>query len=523
MFISIDQNSNSLWDVLPKIEALHAHNRELLHYVEDIDVAFTRVGSTYCAPKLTLEQYYPNGNLDWGASLFYMDFLGKVPLNLANLSPYTGKKISTTAKALGLTLQNLYNKFSVADNYQLTGTSYVASHPEKHRLLGDLSTELKKPFIQELLTLAEADILERFIDKPSQSRTKCWFKKERDLLDQLWHKANDLASFYQAWIKAHLPEAKLELTSELFSEKQMAQLNFDLLKKIIKNYPLFQEIYNQSIEESGVELSPLSGGSLPFFAAYKINGQQVRSGLQLRDGKIMIADQTFDQNVRFEEFFEKIEVLVGKALLLIITVRDFSIGHPLVLPEMGSLYTPAAVSLAAKMKTHHFIDHLPYSIFRLQFNFIDQLKNSDSLISLPNHLQHKLGRQLTAKALAIQLPIAMNEAQMTLNSLKNPIERERCFSAWTPNLSQSIDRLKETKEICGKNPERRHECPNLWKEIKKYEQEKEFICFQRIIDLVQTTEMTYWNSRGALKPWSIAAGGESFYQQLLKSSTIREE
>ena len=162
MFISIDQNSNSLWDVLPKIEAFQAHHFALCHYVEDIDVAFTRVGSKDCPPQLTLEQYYPNGNLDWGASLFYMDFLGKVPLNLAKLSPYTGKKIATTAKALDCSLSELYEEFSVADNYQLTGSSYVHAHPEKHRLLGDLSTQQKKPFIQNLLDLAEEDILERF-------------------------------------------------------------------------------------------------------------------------------------------------------------------------------------------------------------------------------------------------------------------------------------------------------------------------------------------------------------------------
>ena len=523
MFISIDQNTNSLWDVLPKIEALHAHNKELLHYVEDIDVAFTRVGSKKSSPQLTLEQYYPNGSLDWGASLFYMDFLGKVPLNLANLSPYTGKKTATTAKALGLTLDELYAQFSVADNYQLTGSSYVAAHPEKHRVLGDLSTALKKPFIKQLLNLAEQDTLERFIDKDSQSRTKLWFTKERQTLDQLWHKASDLATFYQAWIKAHLPAAKLELTSELFSEDQMARLNFDLLKKIIKNYPLFQKIYNQSIEESGVELSPLCEGSLPFFASYKVNGQHVRSGLKLINNQIKIADQYFDIETTFDAFFGKIDILVGKALLLIITVRDFNIGHPLILPELGSLYTPAAVILANKLIKHQFIDQKPHAIFRLQFNFIDQLKNSKSVISMPRHLQHQLGTELAASELAKKLPTAMIKSQLILEQLTNPAMRENLFSAWTEELTQTIKQLKQTKAICGQDPDRRHQCSTLWIEIKKWEQEKERICFQRIVDLVQTTEMNYWNSRGALKPWSIAAGGEEFYHHLLKNSKLREE
>lgn len=523
MFISIDQNSNSLWDVLPKIEALHVHGKELLHYVEDIDVAFTRVGSNHSEPELSLEQYYPNGSLDWGASLFYMDFLGRLPLNLTNLFPYTGKKTATTAKAMGISLEELYAKFSVADNYQLTGTSYVESHPEKHRLLGDLSTAKKKPFIQQLLNLAEADILERFVDSDSQNRTKLWFKNEHQRLDQLWDKNTDLASFYQNWLKAHLPKAKLELTSKLFSEQKMARLNFDLLKNIIENYPLFQEIYNRSIAASGVELSPLSDGNLPFFATYKVNGQQVRSGLKLVGDKLKIADQVFDKEINFESFFKTIDVLVGKALILIITVRDFDIGNPLVLPELGSLYTPAAVILAQEMKTHAFINQLPHGIFRLQFNFIDQLKHSKSVISIPTHLQYGLGEKLSAEDLSKKLPLAITQAHSVLEELKNPELRENHFTTWTEKLSQQIQQLKETKAICGQDPNRRKECPALWQEIKKQEQEKEYICYQRIVDLVQTTEMVYWSSRGAIKPWSIAAGGEPFYRQVIEKSELKAE
>jgi hypothetical protein len=452
-----------------------------------------------------------------------MDFLGKVPLNLAKLSPYTGKKIATTAKALDYSLSELYDEFSVADNYQLTGSSYVHAHPEKHRLLGDLSTQQKKPFIQNLLDLAEEDILERFIDKDSQARTKQWFQKERQLLNQLWDHSNELSNFYQRWIQAHDPKAQLKLTSHLFQEKKMAKLNFGLLKKIIKNYDLFREIYNQSIEESGVELSPLNHGTLPFFATYREKGKLVRSEIKLAGEKLTIADFSFSKALTFEELFEKVDLLVGKALLLILTVRDFEIGHPLVLPELGSLYTPAAHILAKKMQQHHFIDHPPHPIIRLQFNFIDHLKNSSSTLSLPSHLHQTIGKTLPAKELVEELTKAIREAKHTLEQLKNPEQRAQFFSLWTAKLSQEIDQLKKEKESCGRDPLQRAKCPAIWKEIKIKEQKKERICFRRIVDLVQTTEMTYWNSRGALKPWSIAAGGESFYKQLLQNSILREE
>lgn len=39
--ISIDQNCHSLWDVVPKLQALAAHGKKVRHFIEDIDVAFT--------------------------------------------------------------------------------------------------------------------------------------------------------------------------------------------------------------------------------------------------------------------------------------------------------------------------------------------------------------------------------------------------------------------------------------------------------------------------------------------------
>ena len=42
---SIDQNCHSLWDVLPKLQALAGRGLQPTQFVEDIDVAFTALGS----------------------------------------------------------------------------------------------------------------------------------------------------------------------------------------------------------------------------------------------------------------------------------------------------------------------------------------------------------------------------------------------------------------------------------------------------------------------------------------------
>ena len=80
--ISIDQNSHSLWDTLPKLQVLAAAGVGVTHYVEDIDVAFTQLGKNRDGLRLKMERerFYPSGGQDWGAGLFYTEFLGRLPV-----------------------------------------------------------------------------------------------------------------------------------------------------------------------------------------------------------------------------------------------------------------------------------------------------------------------------------------------------------------------------------------------------------------------------------------------------------
>ena len=81
--LSIDQNCSSLWDAIPKLGALAAKGYPVAHYVEDIDVAFTSMGSGVGGDglKLDRERFHRSGGQDWGAAMFYSAFLGRLPVH----------------------------------------------------------------------------------------------------------------------------------------------------------------------------------------------------------------------------------------------------------------------------------------------------------------------------------------------------------------------------------------------------------------------------------------------------------
>lgn len=514
--ISIDQNSNSLWDTLPKLQALEKAGIDFTHCVEDIDVAFTRVGAHSNQLQLTLEQYYPNGNLDWGASLFYMNFLGRCPLNLNNLVKYTGESPAHTAKKLHMTLDELYAKYSVADNWQLTAPSYIDSSKQAHRLLGDLSTSETISFIHELFDKAGSDLLKVFPEAEPQKRIKHWFNKERELVDELAETNETLAELYQSWLQSYFTKNCIIKTSQ---HKSLSYQSVQMLKKIAGNYSLFIKIYNESIEESGVELSKIDTGTgdLPFFAIYEKEGHLVRSSIRFESGKLSAGKLKFP----IDEFGSHVKEVSGKALLLVIIARLNETGNPLALPLNGSLYTPAAILLAEKMKKNGFIKENLYPIKRLRFNFLKSMEKSSTLINLPEYLHRFFPKVIKADKFAKQLPEVIKSCKKTLKDLEN--DPERIFQSWYPELFQQISLLKSLKNQYGRNPEKRHLCGEIWKEVKELEKEFHQNCYQHLIDSIHTSEIGYWDSRGALLPWSIALGGAPFYNELISNAEVFSE
>jgi len=162
---SIDQNCHSLWDVLPKIQCLTRRGLEVTHLIEDIDVAFTAVGAGQDQSQLQLarERYYRSGGADWGAALFYSEFLGRLPTDIRRWEKYTHLTTKALASGLGRSVDDLFDEYSPSDNWQLIGTSYVGDR-NHHRLIGDLSTEETAEYIWKVFDKAKADMFAAFPD-----------------------------------------------------------------------------------------------------------------------------------------------------------------------------------------------------------------------------------------------------------------------------------------------------------------------------------------------------------------------
>ena len=85
MILSIDQNCHSLWDVPPKLQALTAQGHRVRHFVEDVDMAYSAIGADDedSEVRVARERFYRGGGADWGAAVFYFEFLGRQPVDVS--------------------------------------------------------------------------------------------------------------------------------------------------------------------------------------------------------------------------------------------------------------------------------------------------------------------------------------------------------------------------------------------------------------------------------------------------------
>ena len=181
--ISIDQNCHSLWDVIPKLHALGAKGHAVRQYVEDIDVAFTAMGSPVRAGALRLERerFYRSGGEDWGAALFYSEFLGRLPVEIRHWETVLGMKTDVLARHLSQPMDNLYDEFSPGDTWQLIGPSYAGDN-RHHRTIGDLTAVEVQDFLRQILGIAKEDMLRSFPAVTSVAATKEWFAGQESQL-----------------------------------------------------------------------------------------------------------------------------------------------------------------------------------------------------------------------------------------------------------------------------------------------------------------------------------------------------
>lgn len=532
---TIDQNCHPLWDALPKLQALAAKGHRVTHFVEDVDVAFTALGSTIDDEVLHLarERFHRSGGQDWGAALFYSEFLGRLPVEIRDWEPFTGLKTKTLARQLGRSVDDLYDEFSPGDTWQLIGSSYVGDRLH-HRVIGDLSVAETRCFLYELFRRARENTLHTFPQAAAQERTREWFRAEQERIEGLMEQCADarLVDLYRLWLQDYLPAdaVRVDLTSSLFA-RAADPARTALLEIFLADYPRASTLYNEALEETNSPLRPLkrSEGELPFYAILQYQGHLARAATFLRDGELLLGHQSFPLadpgRLPLDALAEAgVQVLCGKALLLIIQARIGSAGRPLVLPHRGSAYMPAVNRLVERLAEQGLMPAELHPIIRVRFHLLDRMASLDAIIRLPGHLVPYFGRaEVTAKELAAEHEAIAKAAAQRLEAFQDEKARQAWQRENLPELTQALAANEERRRQLAFADTTPEQMSGIWTETKALQLELLDQTLRQIARDHQARDLGYWDSRGALLPWCIALGGKGFYDHLIANAKLYEE
>ena len=532
---SIDQNCHSLWDALPKLHALASKSIPATHFIEDLDAAFTAMGATIDGQKLAIvrERFHRSGGADWGAALFYTEFLGRQMAEVRDWEPLTGMKTSVLAKKLGRSVDDLYDEFSPSDNWQLIGSSFVGDR-EHHRVVGDLSLAETAQFVRELLARARHDVLASFPAEASRQRTEEWFGRETALVEGLLDElaGGRLVDLYERWMAAHLARPiGLDLTSRLFACDRPDTPGLRMVRPFVSDYDRAAGLYNEAIAETAIPLRPLDTkpGELPLFATMTHNGHLVRTGVTFRDGVVEIAGRTIKPNADGSLCPQAlsragIQCLVGKAMLLVSQVRLGSSGEELALPHRGSAYMPAAHALASKLAGAGMMEGSLRPVIRVRLRLLDRLCELDTPIRLPAYLAGAIGsEEVPARRLGEAWQDLAGQARQRLKCFRDDNARQRWQVSEMPDLHAKIAALNaRRRDLATTNP-KAPELREIWKAVSELQTTILDRTVRRIDADSQLADLEYYDTRGAALPWCVALGGESFYNSVIGRAELYEE
>ena len=535
-FLSIDQNSQPLWDTVPKLAALSAHGWAGTHCLEDVDVAFTRhgAGPGETGLELARECFFRGGVSDWGAALFYTDFLGRLPLDVRRLEAYTGWSTAALCRRLDLSVDELYARYSPSDNWQLVGSSYLED-PQQHRVIGDLQVEEVAPFVRQLLDHAHADMRRALPEPAPRRRTDRWFGQEIDFVENLLqrHAGGTMLDFYRAWLQRHVPaDVQLSLTSTVLRPGAAGDAGNPILARFLTDYDTMADCYNRALEATGVGLSPLktAAGELPYFLVLKRQGRLFRIAACCRDGALVGGAFAWPLGPPGASVpvaamaADGVLCAAGKALVLVLQARLVAGGAALVLPHLGSLYMPAAHRFERELRDQGLLPQPPASLYRVRFHWLDRWQRCSARVRLPEYLHDAFPEpEKSAAKLSEELPHAIAAARLELKQLSSASGRDTVLQRLEPELAAEHAELKARRRELAKAPDTRAQAGTLWERMKPIERR----LLQRLTDRamlqLRVCDLEYYDSRGALLPWSVALEGESLYEHVLRHASITRE
>ncbi|HNX27084.1 MAG TPA: hypothetical protein PKK48_06715 [Phycisphaerae bacterium] len=542
--VSIDQNSHSLWDTLPKLHALASAGINTTHYVEDIDVAFTAKGAGVddTSLKIVQERFYSTGGSDWGDALFYNDFLGRVAVDIRRWENLPGVRLKQIAHDLNTTPQELFEKYSTSDNWMLVGSSFVGDR-RHHRLIGDITVRQCRDAILWMFHRAKNDSLERFPSQQCRRRSEEWFSAEQARLERLVSRRStgSLTELYADWLgewltipdKCSSPahERRIRQASDFFSLDCSPQ-RLKLAELFINDYERLGNLYNQAVATADVGVHPLdmTAGELPFYLIFRRDGRLVRCECRLQDGRITAGDMEFDASAGLPLVAMKhagVLCIAGKAILLVLQVRAGQTGSYLALPYHGSMYMPAAYEFERLLTTEGVLPQKYFKpVLRVRFKLLDRLAKLDEsvMINLPTHLAEIFGRDdMPAKEFAAEYNEVIAAARSRLTDFADETRRKSWmktqFAAEYAEMAVIENRRRELAKTQPKCPEMR----SLWENEKKLRVKTLAGWLNRLYLDSQAAAMDFYDSRGAILPWCIALGGEAFYKYVISHAEIYKE
>jgi hypothetical protein len=533
--LSVDQNCNSLWDVPPKLHALEAGGYHCVQYVEDVDVAFTKVGAGYMSADLRIERerYYRTGAGDWGAGLFYSEFLGKLAVDPRQWEPLTGMTTRALARSLRMTVDEFYDRYSPGDNWQLVGSSYVGDSTH-HRVLGDITCREVSDHLARLMELARADMRRAFPGRQSQAVLDQWWASQNSLAAALMerHKDGRLTDLYRDWLDSCRQRngAPADVSSNIFALGANAD-QLALLEIFTKDYHTAAELYNEALAQTQSQLHPLDveAGELPFFAVFSHKGHMVRSQVFLRDRRLHLPLKAVSLGPGGRIPVDSLQALgvqclVGKAVLLMLQVRVGPTGGALALPHRGSLYSPAAQRLEMLLKQAGMLKSHVWPIIRVRLRLLDRLREVDTPIALGDHLAGFFGDNvIPANTLGERWSQIQSDAAWSIRQLASQRSRDQWRAEAFPELTAEINSLDATRRRLAANNADAPQMREVWKKMKPPLETLNRLTVERIQRDWQLRDLDYWDSRGAILPWCLALGGEQFYQRVIRGAQIYEE
>ncbi|WP_127531624.1 hypothetical protein [Paenibacillus kobensis] len=545
--VSIDQNCTPFWDTWAKLDVWRHQQKSIVHLIHDTDTVFHDEELSLEDPS-TLKWFYnrSDGFRNYSPNLFYYRYLGRhesFPVKL--LERWQGMKLSGISAAMELPTDQLMDQWGVYDKLAVVGSGRVGNGfriaagvdtREIVQPMRELFDAVKLDMRQFIVTDQQMNNLNRLIDR--------WKSDFEEAVES--DSTRTLSGSIVAWMRKRYGSAvEFSSTFEYFRVSPKNRDRFSFFIDYLADYGRYSTAYNAALQSCGSSITPIDtkSGGLPFYGVKRVNGQLCRYPFVYREGKLHFNDAEItlssDPWLDVLDLSTKcqIESIVGKAIPLMMQIRNQSSGNAVTMPMMGSPYMRVVDQYADLLYRQDARKNNPNGINKVimvDFDVYGAMEQADFLFRLPPFLQKEFGCEIIHARDFPRLARAKSaEAKRVLERcLIGADERTQVYIEKFPTLAGTMDELEEKRKKIGKElsgtsrgTEAYHQLMERFLSVKveHKRKQKEFITEKSkfLFQQWHVSGIDYWNHRGSIELWATALGGEEFYQQIIEKSSLR--